>query len=915
VLLGRGFEREVLDRLVAAAGEGQGGAILVHGEPGIGKTALLDYAVERARGSQVLRTVGNEAEMELPFAALQQLCAPAIAKIDLLPERQREALGVAFGLVTGAAPDRLLVGLAGLSLLSELAAENPVLCVVDDAQWLDAASAQAMGFVARRSATERIALVFGARNVPMELTGLQELVVAGLREPSARALLRSELPDRVDEQVLDRILAEAHGNPLALLELPRGWTPAQIAGGFALPVSVPLAGRIEASFRRRFVKLPSESRRWLLVAAAEPTGDPGLVGRAAELLGISPRAMDEADDLMDLSPRVVFRHPLVRSAIYSAASPEERRIVHRALAEATDVAVDPDRRAWHRAQAVWRPDDEVATELERRAGRAQARGGFAASAAFMERSAELTIDPGRRAGRALVAAEAKRQVGAMDAALRLATIAERGPLDDSQRAELDVLRAQVSFASDRGSDASPLLVKAAQRLDRLDVRRARDTYLDALTASLFAGRLARGAGGREVARAARAAPRCPGSPRASDLLLDGLALQITDGYAAGTPVLRRALRAFRAEDVSTGESLRWSWLAGQTAAFIWDYDSWDVLTARQLEAARASGALTVRFLTLSNRAALHLLAGNLVMAASVVEQLEAVADVIDNRTVSYPPMALAAFRGRESIARGLIDAGTKDFLARGDGLGLNTALWATAVLNNGLARYDDAFIAAERLLEDPYEVFFSPWACVELIEAASRTARGVAAAAAMDRLSQAASASGTDWSQAIEDRSRALLSRGDVAEKLYRQAIDRLTPTVLRFDLARTRLLYGEWLRRERRHRDAREQLRAAHGLFSEFGMEGFSERAGGEFSASGENPRKRTVGNGNDLTPRETQISRLVGEGADNREIAARLFISASTVEYHLHKVFRKLGVKSRTQLARRLREPTTPASKLWVS
>jgi len=595
-----------------------------------------------------------------------------VASLDQLPEPQRHALEVAFGLSTGIPPERLLVGLAALSLLSQLAAERPLLCVVDDSQWLDRESARACAFVARRLAAERIAFVFGARDVSDDVRGLPELVVEGLSDAAAFALLRSVLPDKVDQPVLERLVAETHGNPLALIELPRGLTPAQLAGGFALPVSVPIAGRIEASFRRRLVRLPSPSRRLLFVAAAEPTGDPVLVWRAAEQLGVdeSAAAAVEAEDLVDLGTHVVFRHPLVRSAIYRAASPAERREAHRALAAATDVAVDPDRRAWHRSQAASRPDDEIAAELEVSATRAQARGGVAAAAAFLERSAELTVDPAQRAGRALVAAEAKRLAGALDAAGGLATMAERGPLDESQRAQLDVVRARISFASDRGSDAPLLMFKAAQRLEAHDVTQARETYLDAVTAALFAGRLAHECSARDVARAALAAPRPVGPPRASDLLLDGLALLIAEGPASGTAVLRQALSAFRGQALGTQERLRWSWLAGRAAAFIWDYDSWDVLTARQIELANDAGALTVLPLTLSTRAGVQLFAGALSEAASLVERVEAVADATDSRTARYAAVTVAAFRCGEPDARDLIDANARDFASRGEGMGV-----------------------------------------------------------------------------------------------------------------------------------------------------------------------------------------------------------------------------------------------------
>jgi len=912
MLLGRESERGVLDRLLVAARGGHGDAIVLLGEPGIGKTALIEQAVASAQDFRVLRTAGQEGEMELAFAALQRLCAPGLDRLQRLPEPQRDALGVVFGLRTGDRPDRLLVALAVLTLLSELAAERPLLCVVDDAQWLDRASAQAVAFAARRLATEPVAFVFGARELPDEVRGLPEVFVEGLGDGDARALFGSVFPYRLDTPVLDRIVAETHGNPLALLELPRGLSPAQLAGGFGLPVSVPLAGRIEESFRRRLAGLPSPSRRLVLVAAADPTGDAGLVWRAAGLLGIADFAGEavEAEGLLDLAAGVVFRHPLVRSAAYGAASAQERRQAHQALAEATDSAVDPDRRAWHRAQATSRPDDQVAAELEFSAERARGRGGFAAEAAFMERSTELTADPARRATRALVAAEAKRQAGAMEAAVRLADLAERGPLDDFQFAQLDVLRAQISFASDRESEAPLLLLRAAQRLESIDVRRARDTYLDALTAAISAGRRASEVSADVVARAAIASRPGAGSQRASELLLDGLALLVTDGYASGTPVLKEALNAFRADGLGMEERLRWSWLAGRAAAFIWDYDSWDVLTARQIQAARDAGALTVLPLSLGTRAALHLFAGKVALAASAVEQVEAVAEAIGNRRAPYSALTVAAFRGRDVDARRLIDASTKDFAARGDGLGLSIALWATAVLNNALARYQDAFAAAKEALEDPYEVSFSPLATIELVEAASRIGREDVATPQLERLALGTSASGTDWARAVEARCRALLSHGEAAEKLYREAIDRLTPTQLGFDLARTHLLFGEWLRRGRRPREAREQLRAAHELFTEFGMDGFSERAGVELRATGERARRRTVETQTDLTPQEEQISQLVAQGASNPEIAAQLFISPATVEYHLRKVFRKLDVKSRTQLTKLVLE-SIPRSK----
>jgi DNA-binding CsgD family transcriptional regulator len=904
-LLGRRRERDVLDRVLESARGGQGGVLAVYGEPGVGKSALLDYAIEAGADFQVVRAVGVEGEMELAFAALQQLCSPSLDLMERLPDPQRDAFEVALGLSAGRPPNPFLVGLAVLSLLAEAADEQPLLCVVDDAQWLDRASARVLAFVARRLLAEKVVMVFAAREPIDALAGFAELHVEPLGRRDARALLDSVLPARLDERVLERIVVETRGNPLALLELPRGLTPAQLAGGFGLPAALPLSARIEQSFARRLARLPRDTRRLLLVAAADPTGDAALEWRAAQRLGIAESAAHAADSdgLLDFDAGVAFRHPLVRSAVYRAAGPDERSDVHRALAEATDPTIDPDRRAWHRAQAASQPDEDVAADLERSAARAQARGGFAAAAAFLERASVLALDPARRAARALAAAEAKQQAGALDDALALVSSAEAGPLDELQRAQVDVIRARISFAADRGSEAPPLLLTAAKRLEPLDGAAAREIYIDALTAALFAGRLGGEVDTRQVAAAARGAPPPEPPAHAADLLLDGLALLITDGAAAGTPLLRKALTAFGTDEIGIDEGLRWLWLAGRAAGYVWDYENWDALTRRQIRLARESGALSVLPLTLSTRAGVELYAGNLADASSLVEEANAITDATDGRNVPYAPLALVAFRGREPDASRLIQATTDDFVARGEGMGLTLAQWATAYLHNGLARYDIALAAAEQAAEDPHELWFSPWTMVELIEAATRRGHNDRAAMALEVLSETTKASGTPWAQGVEARSRALLAEGKAADTLYRRAIDHLAPTRLRVDLARTHLLYGEWLRRERRRIDARAELRTAHELFSEFGMEAFAERARVELEATGERARKRTVATLGDLTPQEAQISRLVTQGRTNREIAAQLFISPSTVEYHLSKVFRKLGVKSRTQLANRLR------------
>ncbi|MEA2279860.1 MAG: hypothetical protein QOK21_467, partial [Solirubrobacteraceae bacterium] len=869
----------MLDRLLGAARVNESRVLVLRGEPGVGKTALLEYLVERASGFRVVRAAGVQAEMELAFAGVQQLCAPLLDRIERLPGPQRDALGTAFGLRAGAAPDRFFVGLAVLGLLAAVADERPLLCVVDDAQWLDRASAQALGFVARRLLAEPVGLVFAVRESgeEQELTGLPELGVEGLADADARALLGSVISGPLDERVRDRIVAETRGNPLALLlELPPGSTPAELAGGFRMPDADALSGQIEERFQRRLGALPAATRRLLLVAAAEPIGEARLVWAGAERLGvgIEAAAAAEAAGLCEFGAQVRFRHPLVRSAVYQAATPGERQEAHRTLAEVTDPEVDPDRRAWHRAQAAPGPDDEVARELERSAGRAQARGGLAAAAAFLERAATLTLDPARRAQRALAAAQAKQQAGAPDAALELLAMAQAGPLNELEHAGIDVLRGQIAFAVNRGRDAPPLLLKAAKRLETLDPERARDTYLDAFAAAIFAGRLATGTGVLEVAKAARASS-APGPPRAADLLLDGLALRIVEGPAAAAPVSKRALRAFRSHDLGGEQEIRWLWAACRIAAALWDDDNWDVLSARQVELARDAGALSVLSIALGSRSVVHVFAGELAEAESLLEEIKAVTEATGSHLAPYGALALAAWRGHEADASELLEASKGEMVARGDGLGLTVIYQASAVLCNGLGRYEDALAAAEQATEDPHDLGASNAALPELIEAATRVGIPDRAAAAMKRLAETTSASGTDWALGIEARSRALVTDREAAESFHRQAIQRLERTHIRGELARAHLLYGEWLRRERRRLDARTQLRTAHDMFTRLGTEAFAARAARELRATGETARKRTIETSDQLTAHEAQIARLARDGLSNAEIGARLFIS----------------------------------------
>jgi DNA-binding CsgD family transcriptional regulator len=914
-LRGRHNECAALDRLVEDIRAGQSRVLVLRGEAGVGKTALLEYLQGRASGCRLARAAGVESEMELPFAGLHQLCAPMLHRLGRLPGPQGDALGAAFGLRDGDAPDRFLVGLAVLSLLSDVAEEHPLMCVVDDAQWLDRASAQALAFVTRRLVAESVAVVFAVREAgdEQDLTGLPELQVRGLADPDARALLESVITGPLDERVRDRIVAETRGNPLGLLELPHGLTPGQLAGGFGLPDAPALSGRIEESFQRRLEALPADSRELLLVAAAEPVGDPVPVWRAAEKLGVAfeAAAPTEAVGLVEFGGRVRFRHPLVRSAVYRSAPQEARHRVHRALAEATNPDLDPDRRAWHRAYATPALDEDVAAELERSAGRAQARGGLAAAAAFLARAAELTPEPARRARRTLAAAQSKHQAGAPDTALELLAMAQAGPLDELQQARAELLRAQITFAVNRGRDAPPLLLAAAKRLEPLDATLARETYLDAFSAALFAGRLARGGGVREVAEAVLAADwgdSARRSPLACDLLLDGLAILTTQGYAAAATTLKGALRAFRDEPMSEEDALRWLWLACRIARALGDDASWDELTHRQVQLARNAGALSLLPIALIERFGVQLFVGDLDAAASLVAEAEAVVEATGSQLAPQGAIALAAWRGREAETSALIQASLQEVERRGEGLWLVATEWASAVLFNGLGRYEDALAAAEQAAEDPHELGLSTWVPTEIIEAAVRSGKPERAAGPLRRLQEISRAAGTDWALGVEARSRALLSDGEAAERLYLEAIERLGRTRIRVALARAHLLYGEWLRRQGRRMDARKQLRTAHQLYSSMDMEGFAERAGRELQATGETARKRVVETRGELTAQEMQIARLAKNGLSNPEIGARLFISARTVQYHLGKVFAKLDISSRAQLDRAL--PGDPAT-----
>jgi DNA-binding CsgD family transcriptional regulator len=901
-LLGRHAECEVLDRLLADALAARSGVRVLRGDAGVGKSALLDYLTARTKGWRVARAVGVESEMELAYSGLHQLCAPMLDQLGRLPAPQRDALATVFGQNTGPAPDPFLVGLATLTLFAEIAEQQPLVCIVDDAQWLDSASAQILGFVARRLLAERVVLVCAARTGTGDdvLAGLPELSIHGLGDGDARALLLDNVHGPLDAAVSDQIITESHGNPLALLELPRTWNAADLAGGFGLPGSLPVVSKIERSYARRLVQLPSDAQLLVLTAAAEPAGDPMLLHRAAQTLGLDMAAADTAADagLLEVNGGVEFTHPLVRSAAYRSAVAADRHRVHRALAEATDAATDPDRRAWHLAHATPGPSEEVAVELERSAGRAQARGGLAAAAAFLRRSVELTRDPALRADRALTAALANLHAGSVESALALLATAEASALDEFQHARADLLRGEIALVSSGGREAAGLLLRAAKRFEPLDVTLARETYLDAWGAALFAGPLARRGDLRDVSRAARVAPKPHGRVAPSDLLLDGLATLIIDGRAAAAPTLRRAVDAFRDEEVSVEKGLQWAVLASTASAILWDFDSWEAIIGGQADLARAAGAYALLSIALHGQGLVVTWSGNFDAAATPIAEAAAVTEATGTRIAPYGAVLLAAFTGREAEADAVIETTIEQAKAGGEGLAIQFARWAKAVLYNGLGRYKDALAAAGQASEDTPQLFHAAWALPELIEAAVRTGDVDLARRALERLTEAANASDSDWGRGVEARSRALLSEGERAEALHEEAVERLSRTRLRPELARAHLLYGEWLRREGRRLDARRQLRTAYDMFAAIGMEAFAERARRELLATGEKVRKRSDDTRDDLTPQEEQIARLARDGLSNPEIGAQLFISPRTVEWHLRKVFFKLGIHSRREL-----------------
>jgi DNA-binding CsgD family transcriptional regulator len=910
-LRGRESECETLRGLISNARSGGSQVLVLRGEAGVGKTALLEYTRELAAGFRCVQVAGVESDMELAFAGLQQLCAPLLDHLGELPGPQREALDVAFGRGAGDAPDRFLVGLAVLSLMAAAADTQPLICIVDDAQWLDQVSVQTLAFVARRLLAEPVAMVFAVRDRPDVLAGLPELTIGGLSDSEARALLESVMFGGIDPVVRDRIVSETRGIPLAILEVPHSVSATELSGGFWISGKRSSAAAIEMDYVRRIRSLPQATQRLLLIAAAEPVGDAGLFLRAADQLGIpvDELAPAEAAGVIEFGPRLRFHHPLMRSAAYRAGDLIDRRAVHRALADATDPALDPDRRAWHAANAATGPDESLAAELESSASRAESRGGVAAAAVFLERATALTSDPAQRGSRAIAAAQAKREAAAPEAAYELLAIAELAPLSELQQAQIVRIRAQMEFLRSRAGaagavktgEAAAQLCSAAIGLDGLDDDLARETHLEALAAAMYAGRLGGPGLLIDVANAGRAAvDRLTELRRPVDFLLSGLTTRLIDGPGAGVDHLRTALDLWNVHEASIeAEDRIWPFPVAQESAAheLWDDAVLQHIATETVRRARNAGALRALPAALAYRAGVHVYMGEFASAAGLLEEADAITAATGYAPRKYHQLNLAAWRGVPQEALELIAAAAADGVEKGEGRLVGLTKFTAAVLFNGLGRYEEALEAARDCCEYEDLGFYS-WCLFELVEAAAHLGDDQSATSALRLFEQRAGASGMDWGLGLVAAARGMLADQESAEESFTEAVERLERADAALHLARSRLLYGEWLRRANRRTDARHQLTQAHELFTKMGAQAFAERTRRELAATGEKVRKQAAGSNGELTAQEAQIARLAADGLTNQEIGAQLFISTHTVEWHLRKVFAKLGITSRRQL-----------------
>jgi DNA-binding CsgD family transcriptional regulator len=908
VLVGRRSEAEAIDGLIAGVRGGMSGALVLRGEPGIGKTALLDYGAASASDFRVVRIVGIESEMELGFAGLHQLIHGFENRLSRLPQPQRDALLSAFGRLPGSPPDRFLVGLGVLTLLADIARESPLLCIVDDVDWLDRESVEILAFVARRLMADRVGFLFAARgesNLRSALEGIGVLQIDGIPADDARDLLASVVDGPIDTQVADRIIGAAMGNPLALIELAFDLTPAQLRGTALLPEPLPIGARLQETFLRRVRLLPAGAQTLLLLASAEPSGDPRLLWRAAQHLGLSLEALrqPEAERFVSVGSQVAFRHPLIRSAVYHSASLHQRQRIHEALAAASDPVVDPDRRAWHLAAGAVGPDEAIAAELEKGADRALARGGYAAAAAFLTRSADLTSKDSQRVDRLLAAAEAELNRGGADRAEVLLSQASPQLIDPLASARALRLAGMIDYARGQLADAPSVLVQAAQMLRPLDLQLGKDTMLEAIQASLYAGQF-----GRNAARSAGTAARAflsarPAGVSVSDLLLEGYATSFTEGRPAALPQLRQATTVLEGDVVHGKADLRWFMLGCLAASELWDDRAQYGLAIRWVALARQMGALTALPVALNYIGWYEVMEGRPEAGRASLSEGREISQAIANAGIVGDSGAGNLLRlvcvGAETEARAAAVAMMRDGIQRSQGASLTHARSALTMLELSLGNYEAAAAQGREVFDEDL-FYLGSLTLPDLVEAGSRSGDHQIAEAALDRLRERANACHTEWALGLLARSAALMAGDDAADDLYLESIERLERCRIAPDLARAHLVYGEWLRRQGRRREARDQLRKAVEMFDSTGFEAFANRTRIELRATGEHARKRSVETQDQLTPQEAQIGRMAGEGARNQEIAAQLFISPATVEYHLTKVFRKLGVSSRTQLAR---------------
>ena len=906
-LLGRQAERAAIDELLAAARDGLSGVLMLTGEPGIGKTRLLEYAAAAAADLRVLWLTGVESETQLGFGALHRLLRPFLDRVPGLPGPQRDALSAAFGLDGTEPADRYLVGLATLTLLSGVAAEHPVLCLLDDIHWLDRESAEALAFTARRLHADALAFTAGGRieaGAQAAFAALPVRRLGGLEPRDGQALLALGVAGSLDPVVARRLVAGTGGNPLALVELTAALSPEQLAGVTALPARLPVSRMLDAYFRAAISALPADARTLLLLIAAAEAEDAALIWRAAGTLGLTARAADAAVErgVLAREPRLAFRHPLLRSAVYAAADPAHRRQVHAALAIACGSAGDAERSAWHRGEAAAGADEEVAAALEAAAELARTRGGYSEQALFLSRAAELTAAPQRRAGRLLAAADAHLISGDPAAAEVMLDMAAH--LNDPvSRARALRTRAMIELFHIRVASVPAMLLDAVTELGGQDPRMTWDLLFGAMHAALIARENVSGTTLADVAKATAAAWHDPDAAGWSpDLLMEGLARRIADGHAQAAPVLRQALARLRACAELKETGIPVSVLVSFAADELWDIEALRELADRLATADRKQGALYALGHTLLVAAQGEIAAGRLAEAdACYAEADDFFAATGFSAGGPVNRALLLAWTGREDELQTAMTGITYLAESLGQGHLRNWGLYALAIFDIGLGRYTSALGHAMKVYrEDPPGV--GNLVLPLIVEAGVRAGRRDAAAAALTRMTERARAAGTPWALGLLARCEALMNAGEQAEARYRDSVELLSQVPVALDLARTRLLFGEWLRRRRRRGAARAQLRAAYQAFDSCGAVPFAERARAELLATGEQVSKRALPAPGDLTSQERQVAILAASGNTNAEIASRLFITVSTVEFHLNKVFRKLGISSRRQIAARL-------------